>query len=206
MDKSGQRSVIMRVKNVDIFWGLNLFLFLWMCKLAYVDRFVDYRGEGNIHEFFIYALLIIIALGFGWKYFRQFEVPSYILVFVQIGILIHFSGGLLEVGGQRLYDNTIFGIRFDKYVHLTNAFIAAVIIRYILFLFDVQVPRFKYLFVIFIVLGLGAVIEIIEYLVMLTVPGNGVGDYHNNMQDLLANLVGCSLFFTIFKLKNRNSQ
>lgn len=206
MDKSGQWSIIMRVKNVDIFWGLNLFLFLWMCQFAYVERFVEYRGEGNIHEFFIYALLIIIALGFGWKYFRQFEVPSYLLVFVQVGILIHFSGGLLEVGGQRLYDNSIFGIRFDKYVHLINAFIAAVIMNYILFLFNVRVPRFKYLFVIFIVLGLGAVIEIVEYLVMLTVPGNGVGDYHNNMQDLLANLVGCSLFFLLFKVKNRNPQ
>ncbi|MCG2588457.1 DUF2238 domain-containing protein [Rhodohalobacter sulfatireducens] len=205
MDKLGQESFNLRVKNLDIFWSLNLFLFLWMCQFAYVGRFVEYRGEGNLHEFFVYALLIIIALGFGWKYFRQFQVPSYILVLVQVGILIHFSGGLLEAGGERLYDNTIFGIRFDKYVHLVNAFIAAIIINYILFLFDVQVPRFKYLFVIFIVLGLGAIIEIIEYLVMLTVPGNGVGDYHNNMQDLLANLVGCLLFFVLLKFKNRSS-
>jgi hypothetical protein len=46
--------------------------------------------------------------------------------------------------------------------------------------------------VLLVVLGLGAVVEIVEYFVVLTVAHQGVGDYHNNLQDLVANLVGAS--------------
>ena len=47
--------------------------------------------------------------------------------------------------------------------------------------------------VVLVVLGLGAVVEIVEYLVVLTVPEHGVGGYDNNMQDLIANALGASL-------------
>jgi hypothetical protein len=53
------------------------------------------------------------------------------------------------------------------------------------------------LFVLLVVLGLGAVIEIVEYVVVLTVPRNGVGGYDNNMQDLIANLCGAGAFLML---------
>ena len=49
-------------------------------------------------------------------------------------------------------------------------------------------------FVFLIVLGLGAIVEIFEYGVTKTVPHNGVGDYDNNMQDLLGNCAGGLLY------------
>jgi hypothetical protein len=52
-----------------------------------------------------------------------------------------------------------------------------------------------------VVLGLGAIIEIVEYIVVLTVPQNGVGGYDNNMQDLLANLAGASSFMLVTALR-----
>jgi hypothetical protein len=50
---------------------------------------------------------------------------------------------------------------------------------------------------VFSVLGVGAIIEIAEYIVTLTVEHNGVGSYNNNMLDLIANLFG-SLFAIAF--------
>jgi hypothetical protein len=38
--------------------------------------------------------------------------------------------------------------------------------------------------------------------VVLTVPQNGVGGYDNNMQDLLANLVGASSFMLTTALRS----
>ena len=172
-----------------------------MCQFSYYQRFLDYRGIGNILEFFVYAFLIIIALGAGWWYFRRFSIPTYILVLVQTGILLHFVGGFGFLNGDRLYDSYFMGIRFDKYVHFVNAFIAAVITNFLFNLFNVRIPYFRNFIIIMFVLGMGAVIELIEYIVLLTIPGNGVGGYHNNMQDLLSNLLGCIAFIIFQKLK-----
>jgi hypothetical protein len=57
------------------------------------------------------------------------------------------------------------------------------------------------LVIILIVLGVGAFIEISEYIVMKTVPGNGVGGYDNNMQDLMANLAGSTVYIMLKSLK-----
>lgn len=189
------------LKNADIFWLANLLLFLWMCQFAYYDRFIEYRGAGNLHEFFVYALLIIIGLGVGWWYFRRFTIPNYVLLLIQFGVLIHFLGGMVLINGERLYDAYILGVRFDKIVHFLNAFIAALITNFFFNILDFQIPYFRYLILIMFVLGLGAVIEIVEYVVLLTIPGNGVGGYHNNMQDLLANFVGCSTFVLFHNIK-----
>jgi hypothetical protein len=50
------------------------------------------------------------------------------------------------------------------------------------------------------VLGLGTLVEIVEYLVTLTVSVNGVGGYDNNMQDLISNLIGVSLLVVTMKI------
>ncbi len=58
-----------------------------------------------------------------------------------------------------------------------------------------QFPYNKLLLLITImaVLGLGAIVEIIEFIATLTIEQNGVGSYRNNMLDLVANFLG-SLF------------
>ena len=193
----------LELRNVDLFWGFNILLFLWMSYFTYFERFVEYRGAGNLYEFYVYALLIIIGLGAGWWFFRRFSIPSYILFLVQLGILVHFLGGMAILNGERLYDSYILNIRFDKYVHFLNAFIAALITNFFFDKLNFQIPYFRHLILIMFVLGLGAVIEIIEYIVLLTIPGNGVGGYHNNMQDLVSNLMGCLSFIALLSLSNR---
>ena len=44
---------------------------------------------------------------------------------------------------------------------------------------------------------LGAIIEMVEYGVVLTFETNGVGDYDNNMQDLLANFCGSLIYLAL---------
>ena len=195
-----------KLNNIDILFALNVLLFIWMCQFAYYQRFVEYRGAGNIAEFFVYASLIIIAMAAGWWYFRRFEFPSYLVILFQIGIIIHFMGGLVPVENGRLYDAYILEIRFDKYVHFLNAFIAAAIIRYMFGIFKVRIPYIRDLAILMFVLGLGATIEIVEYIVLLTIPETGVGGYHNNMQDFLANFAGCVLYITSYKIKKRVSE
>jgi hypothetical protein len=175
---------------LDTFVFFNLALFLLMAGTVYYDRFIEYRGTGNLLEFYIYAIFIIGLILVGWRSFRQIEMPRMLLVFIELGILMHFAGGLVFIDGQRLYDHFALGIRYDKYVHFTNALLAAAATDTIFARKHLRLSRLRPLVILLVVLGMGAVIEIMEYLVTITVPHNGVGDYDNNMQDLIGNLTG----------------
>lgn len=183
-----------KVKPVDVFTAFNLLLFLMMCFFVYYDRFDRYRGPGNIHEFFLYAFLLTAGIFWGWKYFRHLQFPVHILLLIQAGVLLHFAGGFMPVDDGRLYDTFLFDIRFDKIVHFANALFGTILANHLFNVIGIQIPRFRGIVLIMLVLGFGAVIEIVEYLVMLTVPNSGVGGYDNNMTDLIANFLGSGCF------------
>jgi len=186
-----------KARNTDVFTAGNVALFLVMCIAVYYDRFLQYRGRGNLHEFAIYAGIILSLIAVAWLYLRQFHFSNAMLVVVQLGILVHFAGAFLPIDGGRLYDAYVFGIRYDKYVHFLNAFVAAVVVSHVFDRIRAHLPFVRGLAVLLVVLGLGAVVEIVEYVVMLTVPNAGVGGYDNNMQDLIGNLLGGTLFVVL---------
>ncbi len=182
-----------QIKSIDFFAVLNITLFLLMCYSAYFDRFVEYRGHEYIFEFMVYATVILILIFFAWKTARRFHVPGWLLALAQIGICIHFAGGLAVFGDKRLYDHIIFGVRYDKYVHLFNAVVACLFVQRLILQSNLTQGWLCDLVVVLTVLGLGAFVEIIEYIVLCTVKVNGVGNYDNNMQDLIANFTGVIL-------------
>lgn len=197
MNKSGFKLLfyksLKKLTNVDLFALANIFLFLWMCYAAYFDRFIHYRGKEYLWEFFVYAVMILILILIAWKGMRHFYLPSWLLIFAQLGILLHFAGGLAVFHESRLYDKIIYGIRYDKYVHVVNAALAGAFVNLLYVEKKLQKGWLKDFKVIFVVLGLGTLVEIVEYLVTLTVTVNGVGGYDNNMQDLISNLIGVGL-------------
>jgi hypothetical protein len=161
-----------------------------MSKFVYYDRFITYRGAANIHEFFFYAAVIYAVILFFWMKLRHTKIPLYILILFEMMILLHFAAAFIEVHGHRLYDLRIFEIRFDKFVHFFNAFIGTIITFYFFQKNKGKLTSFIIMMSVFSVLGIGAIIEIAEYIVTLTVAHNGVGAYNNNMLDLVANLLG----------------
>jgi len=196
--------------NIDVFAAANTVLFAFMCAFRYFDRFVAYRGAGNLHEFFVYAAGIMAVIGLLWWHFREYRIPSWLLWGLQTGIVMHFAGGLVTIDGRRLYDVYLFGLpqvecfRYDKLVHLVNAFIAALLVGRL----QPDRSRGEFMaaaFVLLTVLGLGSVVEIVEYFVCATIPGNGVGSYDNNMQDLVANFLGGSFYVALRMFRARSA-
>lgn len=181
-------------KPIDFFFGVNVLLFLVLCVFRYYHRFIKFRGSENIHEFFIYATALMISITLLWLYFRHTDLPGLLLLLLQAGILLHFFGAFIIVDGHRLYDAFILGARYDKYVHFINAFITCVFLQRLFVTEKLPLTRLVFLIIVLSTLGLGALVEILEYLVVKTVPHNGVGDYDNNMQDLFSNLLGCLVF------------
>ena len=180
-----------RLRNADIFAAANLILFLAWLAIAGEGARRGYGTVGSVPEFVIYATAIVAVIAFAWFFLRARPCGAGLLLLVEAGLLAHFAGAFVPVDGGRLYEVEILELRFDQYVHLLNAFAGAALIDH--FLATVG-TRIRPLIVVGLVLGAGSVIEIVEYLAFLTVPDAGVGGYENNMQDLIANLIGAVAF------------
>ena len=193
------------VSKFDVFVTINTLLFIFMTVFVYYNRFIMYRGRDNINEFYIYAIIIYSSIHIVWYLLRKINFTTSVLVAVQVGVLMHFAGGLIHIEGVRLYSQIILGIRYDKYVHFANA------VAMTLFVCSIMSTKFKStsenriitaMITMMVVLGLGAVVEIAEYIVTLTVKNNGVGGYDNNMQDLISNFLGTSIAVIILYAKH----
>jgi uncharacterized membrane protein YjdF len=182
----------MSPKPMNVFAGVNAALFVILCAVFYGRELRAYHGPGNVAEFLIYAGCIAVVTAIGWRALRRFELPAGVLVFMQVGILAHFAGGFVPVNGHRLYDVIIAGVRFDKYVHILNALAGCVLVDHLLARHQSPVPRL--VLVVMVVLGAGAVVEMVEYAAKLAIASSGVGDYDNNMRDLWANFAGGAIF------------
>jgi len=185
------------MKKIDVFVAVNILLFLVLCVFRYYARFIEYRGIEHIEEFFIYAGVIVAGIVLLWWVFRGYPFPALPLVLLEVGIAMHFSGAFVLVDGGRLYDTLLLGIRYDKYVHFVNAFCIALLVSHLFQVQRIEPTIINSVILLFVVLGLGALIEIVEYTVVLTVPQNGVGGYDNNMQDLIANFCGTLSFLVL---------
>jgi len=196
----GKSSISVRgLHGMDVFFAFNVALFLLMCVFAYYARWTKYAGNGHIAiaEFMFYAVVIILAITALWVWLRRYAFPAWLLVVIELGILLHFAGGLVHFGGARLYDHIYFGIRYDKYVHFANAFFAALTVQEIFRIKNLPINAFTRFAIYFVALGLGSAIEICEYVVTLTIPQNGVGGYDDNLRDLIANACGGTLFLAL---------
>lgn len=202
MSASSVRGALGRLTPVDFFAAGNVALFVLLAATVYWERFVAFRGSANLPEFLAYATFLLSAIGGAWFAGRKLPVRWPSLAAFEAGLLLHFAGGLLHPGGWRLYDHeiglTVFDValRFDKIVHLANAIAGCVITLELLRVLGIRAGRATMLLVGLVVLGCGAVVEIVEYVVVKTIPHNGVGDYDNNMTDLAANLLGCIVYAT----------
>jgi len=67
-------------KPIDLFFGVNVLLFLGLCVFRYYQRFIKFRGSENIHEFFIYATALVISIALLWHYFRHSDLPGLLLL------------------------------------------------------------------------------------------------------------------------------
>ncbi len=189
-----------RINNKDVFVLVNILLFLWMCYHVYFDYFVKYKGNSRNWEFYIYAVIIVLGILLVRWLLRSVRIPTWLLILAQISILLHFAGGMAIWQQDRLYNAVIGGIRFDKYVHFYNVFVVVWFFRMIMQDLKTTSRIVDEILIVLCALGLGAVSEIIEYLVTFAVETNGVGHYHNNMQDLIANGLGALFNVLVFNI------
>ena len=142
----------------------------------------------------VYAYLVWMVFAFGLMMLVDGLVPfsTHVLVLLSVVGFCHMAGANLEISGAILYRQVWFGfIGYDHLVHGFGLGAAGLAVweatRRMLAADDGMRAA------VVVILGanaVGALIEIGEYLASLTLPDVRVGAYANNMQDLIANLVG----------------
>jgi uncharacterized membrane protein YjdF len=139
-----------------------------------------------------YVPITVALMGLGiWlnRHLRWSTPVIWGLVAIGIGNLI---GGVLLVDGQPFYSYALIGeLRYDKVFHAIATGVAAWAAH------GPLAGRIKNpgpvglgFLVVLVASGAGAVVEMIEYLGSVLFEQTSVGDYANNMLDLVANLIG----------------
>jgi hypothetical protein len=181
-----------KLEPVDLFAMANGAILLAIVVVWSLRGALAYRGPANLVEFSGYALVIALLGLLMMRVFHGRKIGAGVIALTQAGVLAHFLGGFVAVHGARLYDAVFLGLGFDKYVHVLNGLAGAALTEALIARRDRAIVQAAIVFL--VVMGAGAIVELIEYGAYRLVPDNGVGGYDNNMQDMLANSAGAILY------------
>lgn len=159
-------------------------------------------GRGNTEFLFYGAVMLVLIAMVMWADVRaRFSTP--VLWMLSVWGLLHMAGGILrlEQGGETvaLYGYWLIQpeiLKYDKLIHAYGFFVATLGVWESLRRFlreDLRAGLALFVIVGSASMGLGAFNEVIEYAATLLSDDHGVGDYANNAQDLVANMIGAAL-------------
>lgn len=175
-------------------------LILLLINLAMIVGFgVVFIGRRN-YEFMIYVAVIIALLGAVALTRRKIDYTLGSLVGLTVWAALHLAGGGVPVGDGRLYDvilvpvsSTYPILRYDQVVHIWG-FGACTLVAYCLLDRMLKRPIDDSVALGFVLimagLGMGALNEVVEFIVSQCVPESGVGGYMNTALDLCSDLIG----------------
>jgi len=163
------------------------------------------------YEFVIYVGVIIFFMCVIGISIKRVDYTLGALVGLTVWSALHIAGGGITVGSGRLYDVMLIRLsetypvwRYDQLVHIWG-FAASTLVMYSLLtrpLKDTASNRIALSIVLVMAgLGVGALNEILEFVVSAIVPESGVGGYMNTSLDLCADLVGAVLGLIYIRIR-----
>ena len=178
-------------------------IILLLVNLALIAGFGSlFLARQNI-EFVIYVGVTVLFLCLVGISIGKVDYTLASLVGLTVWSALHLAGGGITVGEGRLYDVILIRIsetfpiwRYDQLVHIWG-FGASTLVAFSVLKPSLKDPRKNPVAVGFVLvmagLGMGAVNEIVEFVVSSIIPRSGVGGYINTALDLCADLVGAIL-------------
>ncbi|HEY0637378.1 MAG TPA: hypothetical protein VGD67_07005, partial [Pseudonocardiaceae bacterium] len=144
----------------------------------------------------VYAVFLLVLFGLVIAVDLRVRLSAPVLWGLAVWGLLHLCGGLVPAGGGTLYELWLLPVlRFDHVVHAFGFGVAGVACweaarRAAPGAFTGTAGAWV---VVLGGCGLGALNELVEFVISMTVPGSRIGGYQNTGLDLVANLVGCLL-------------
>jgi hypothetical protein len=142
---------------------------------------------------FVYYYLpitVVLALVVGWIH-RTARFADSTLMALALAAIGNLAGGVLLVGDGTLYGATVIGaIRYDKVFHALATGVAGWASYEAVKRWGIARTGAAIFVAVMMAGGAGAFVEIIEYVGSVVFENTSVGDYGNNMLDLVANTAG----------------
>lgn len=176
---------------------------------------VWYSVRGN-YEFLAYVGVSVVTILFVYATNPRAQYSNALCWALSFWSWIHLSGSAFYFGGTKLYDIILipisreYGIfRYDHFVHIVG-FVAATLAIFQIYQSILRPEISKNWRIISLILlasglGLGVANEIVEFVITVLIPENGVGGYVNTSLDHVANLAGIVLALIYIRSKELNS-
>lgn len=163
------------------------------------------------YEFLIYIGVIVCVLVVLILTNARVRYPVDLLWGLTLWSLLHMLGGCVPVRSGRLYELILIPIsekygvfRYDQFVHIIG-FGAATLMMYHLLRPLLRADERKWwslsILIVMAGLGVGALNEVIEFLITVVCPDTGVGGYLNTSLDLVSDLIGALLALAFIRVK-----
>jgi putative membrane protein len=182
-----------------------------LTNLIYLAIFSYIYISKQNYEFIAYVFIILFFFIIILATNKAVNYPNLALWGLTLWGFMHMLGGTLPVGGGRLYDLIIIPItkdvfRYDQLVHIVG-FGVSTLVMYSLFYplaeAKIQSQWVKASIIIVMAgLGVGALNEIIEFLIQVIVPNTGVGGYINTSLDLVSDIIGALFALIYIRINN----
>jgi uncharacterized membrane protein YjdF len=177
--------------------SLNIVLIFTGAYLLFFALYGLFKGN---KEFVYYGIIVLVIFVLLVRYHKTLQLSFSSLVGLSFAQLIHVLGGNLYIHGIRLYDTWLIEniVKYDNFVHFVTSFILVLAVYDMVKNYLHEKMHYNkivlYLLMVFIVLGIGAINEIMELgAVLFFNAGDRVGDYLNNAFDLVFNFLGSSV-------------
>ncbi len=168
------------------------------------------------YEFIIYVgviLFFLCLIGFSLRWIHYTPMA---LVGLTIWSALHLAGGAVPIGQGRLYDTIIVALsqeypilRYDQIVHIWG-FGVSTIVMYCLLKPSLRRGTGNVISLAVVLamagLGVGALNEILEFIVTIAVPESCVGGYLNTSLDLCSDLIGAAWGVFYILVRYRENQ
>jgi len=176
---------------------------LLVINLALIFGFGSLFLSRANYEFLIYVGVIVFFLCLIGISLKKVNYTLGSLIGLTVWSALHLAGGGITIGDGRLYDVMLIQLsetypvfRYDQFVHIWG-FGVSTLVAYSLLEDALKKPVKKHIALGIVLvmagLGIGALNEILEFVVTIFVPQSGVGGYLNTSLDLCANLIGAVL-------------
>lgn len=183
-----------------------LFLFL----LSLVGFTLTFIWQDNV-EFIGYVVIVGVLFGLVLFSNRYVEYPNFVLWGLLAWSVLHMLGGVISPTGGVFYTLVFYPLvgepynilKYDQVIHTIGFFVATLVMYQVLEKYLKRPFGWWGVGIVIVMagLGLGAVNEIVEFLMTVFVPETNVGGYVNNALDLIFNLIGAILAVVFIKFK-----
>lgn len=205
----------MKIFGLEIkksWWPIIIF------NLVYILIFTVYYLKIKDYEFLWYIGIMVFFFVLIITTIHKSKFDLFILWGLSIWGLLHMAGGGLLVNGAVLYKFQIihlfgsgesFILKFDQVVHAYGFAITTFVAYHILKpYFYKKEANWKVIYpvLVLISMGLGALNEIAEFLMVVLLPKTGVGGYYNTMLDTVFNTIGAIIAVVVIHFRRKKEE